>query len=293
MGGRLKSNFLSRLPAGRHCDGRNLYLHVRDTGRAAWEFRSRRHGKTIERGLGSFPDVSLVEAREKAASMRQNLAAGRQVKTGATTTFAEVARAYIIRQSPSWRSRKHTAQWSSTLETYAFPIIGSMPVCQINTGHILTILAPIWNTRNETASRIRGRIENILDSAKVLGLRPDGTNPAAWRGNLDKLLPPRNRTRTVRHHTALAFEQTKELYRRLTTPVPGEAARALRFLILTAARTGEIIGARWSEIDTATSVWTIPAERMKVGRLHRVPLSAEALEILGGKTTGYLFGHGD
>lgn len=244
------------------------------------------HGKARELGLGPYPAVSLPAAREKAFAMRQNLAAGRQVRTPATATFASVARAYIKTQSPAWHNAKHAAQWSATLEAYAFPVIGHLPVDRIETSHVLAILAPIWTSKNETASRVRGRIEAVLDAARVQGLRPDGTNPAAWRNHLDKILPGRSRTRIVKHHAALSFMATKALFARLAS-VEGEAARALRFTILTAARTGEVLGATWREIDR--DVWTIPAARMKAGRGHRVPLTGAALAILGERGAGFVF----
>ncbi|MGA7385576.1 MAG: integrase arm-type DNA-binding domain-containing protein [Methylocella sp.] len=285
--GQLKSNSaLSRLPAGKHGDGGGLYLRVKPSGRCTW-FRFMRHGKARELGLGAYPEVNLAEAREKAATMRRNLAAGRQVGTAATMTFAGVARAYITAQSPAWHNAKHAAQWTSTLEHYAFPRFGHLPVAEVTTGHVLAVLQPIWAKKNETASRVRGRNESILDAAKVRGLR-SGDNPAAWKGHLAHLLPPRSRTRTVKHHAALGFMETKELYLRLAL-ADGEAARALRFLILTAARTGEVIGATWAEIDMPTSTWTIPANRMKAGRVHRVPLCAEAVAVLGPQSTGHLF----
>lgn len=272
------------LGPGRHADGDGLYLHVRESGRT-WTFRYQKHGRRHELGLGSWPAVSLYDAREKAAAMRRNLALGRQVRTSTVNTFADVALGFIARQRPAWHSAKHAAQWESTLEQYAYPSIGQMPVQEITTSHVLAILAPIWATKNETASRVRGRIEAVLDAARVQGLRPDGTNPAQWRGHLDKLLPPRSRIRQVRHHRALSFEKTRALFARLAG-VPGEGARALRFVILTAARTNEVLGARRSEV--ADSIWTIPASRMKSGRVHRVPLTDKANDLIAGHSQ-YLF----
>ncbi|MCI0540178.1 MAG: tyrosine-type recombinase/integrase [Verrucomicrobiales bacterium] len=276
--GRLKANSLSRLPPGKYGDGDNLWLVVKPTGRRAWSFRFMRHGKARELGLGSWPAVTLAHARVKAFDMRQNLALGRGAGAPAAATFAAVARDYVARQRPSWRNKKHANQWESTLEQYVFPVIAHLPVAEITTGHVLAILSPIWSTKPETASRVRGRIEAVMSAARAEGLAPDGgTNPAQWKGHLAHLLPPRSRVRIVKHHAALSFEATRALYRKLET-MEGSAARALRFLILTAARTSEVIGARRNEIDT-DGVWTIPAHRMKSGRAHRVPLVSAAMRL--------------
>ncbi|MCI0539663.1 MAG: tyrosine-type recombinase/integrase [Verrucomicrobiales bacterium] len=277
---KLRANTIPRLPPGKYGDGSNLWLTVKATGRRAWSFRFMKAGRARELGLGAWPVVTLAQARARAFDMRQNLALGRQVGASPANTFTSVARDFIARQKPAWRNKKHAAQWESTLAAYAFPVIGHLPVADISTNHVLAILSPIWSVKTETAVRVRGRIEAVLDAARVQGLRPDGTtNPAQWRGHLEHLLPKRSRIKQVRHHRALSFDETRELYRKLVE-IPGSASRALRVLILTAARTGEVIGAHWREVDFEAAVWTIPASRMKAGRPHRVPLAPEAMRIL-------------
>jgi integrase len=295
---RLSVRLIAKLPPGRHADGNGLYIHVRESG-LNFCFRWMRHGRRHEIGLGPYPFVSLDVAREKAFQLRRDLAMGKQVRAPGSATFIRVAQAFIKAQAPGWRNRKHLSQWSRTLEHYVFPHIGQMPVDRIETSHVLAILGPIWSTKSETAARVRGRIESILDAAKVRGLRT-GDNPARWNGHLDKILPRRSKTAPVRHHAALDFIQTKALFQRLaaTNGVRGrEAARALRFLILTAARTGEVLGATWQEIDPSTgsgqAIWTISASRMKAGKPHRVPLTDAALAIIGFTGSGYLFGNGN
>jgi integrase len=195
-------------------------------------------------------------------------------------TFDQCADAYITAHDPSWSNPKHRQQWRNTLRDHASPTIGDLAVSAIDTGLVLKVLEPLWASRPETASRLRGRIESVLDWAKVRGLR-DGENPARWKGHLDHLLPARARVRKVKHHPALPYGEIDALVTLLRAQ-EGTAARALEFLILTAARGGEVIGATWHEIDMDAAVWTIPAERMKGGREHRVPLSDRALAILEG-----------
>lgn len=206
-------------------------------------------------------------------------------------TFQQCAEAYIEGHRASWTNDKHAAQWGSTLKTYAYPAFGSLPVAKIDTGLVLKALEPIWTTKAETASRLRQRIEAILDWAKVRGYR-EGENPARWKGHLDHSLPARGKVAKVEHHAALAYAEIGAFMIELRKQA-GHSARALEFAILTAARSGEVMGATWTEIDLTQRVWTIPAERMKAGKEHRVPLSKSALEILGmlpqGKPVEFVF----
>jgi integrase len=194
-------------------------------------------------------------------------------------TFRRCAEAYIEANRAAWKNRVHAQQWPKTLEAFVFPLIGDLPVQAIDTGLVLRVLEPIWQTRTETASRVRGRIESVLNYAKVKELR-DGENPARWRGHLDNILPKRSRVRAVQHHAAVPYAEIGALMEELRQVDSRRQAQALEFTVLTAARTGEVIGARWDEINVAERVWTIPADRMKGGREHRVPLSDRALEII-------------
>lgn len=265
---------------GRHADGGGLYLSISPNGGRRWVFLFRWHGKPTEIGFGSARDVTLARARELAVQARANLADGinpkdaRRPTVGAT--FGESADRLIEAMRPSWRNGKHAAQWEMTLRDYAAPL-RRLPVDEISTNDVLSVLKPLWNEKPETASRLRGRIERVLDAAKAHGLR-SGENPALWRGHLDQLLPKRQRL-TRGHHAAMNYPDLPaflgDLQGREAT-----AAAALEFVILTAARSGEVLGARWDEIDLERSVWTIPAGRMKAGREHRVPLSKRALKIV-------------
>jgi integrase len=201
------------------------------------------------------------------------------VAAASAMTFAQCASSYITKHAAGWKNAKHAAQWTATLETYAFPMIGALPVAAIDTGLVLKVLEPIWNSKNETASRVRGRIESILDGATVRGFRT-GENPARWKGHLDQLLPARSRVAPVEHHAALPYRDLPAFMSEIERQTASTGATALRFVILTAARTGEVIGATWSEIDLNARLWTIPAARMKGKREHRVPLSGPALQIL-------------
>jgi integrase len=277
-------------PAVLH-DGGGLYLRVTPTGAKSWVFRFQLDGKRRDMGLGPFPDISLADARGKAAALRQQRHGGTdplearraeraqaRLETAKGRTFRQVAEEFIARNESGWRNAKHRDQWRNTLATYVYPTLGEIPVAAIDAGLVLQVLDPIWNTKPETASRVRGRIEAILDAAKVRGFR-DGPNPAQWRGNLALLLPARGKVRKVEHHAALPYDRIAEFMAVLRTR-QGMAARALEFAILTAARTGEILGARWGEINLGERLWTIPAARMKSGREHRVPLSEAALAVL-------------
>jgi integrase len=276
---------------GRYADGGGLYLQVGEKGGKSWMFRYSRNGKEHEMGLGSVITFSLAEARLRANRCRQLLADGidplaeRKEKRASALveatnarTFDECTASYIRAHRPGWKSPKHGEQWKNTLGTYASPVLGALPVQAINTSLIIKVLEPIWASKNETASRVRGRVERVLDWARARGYRT-GENPARWRGHLDKLLPPPRKVQKVAHHAALPYRQVGEFIRQLRSN-EGVAPRALEFAILTAARTSEVVGARWSEFDLDAGVWTVPAERMKANREHRVPLSTTAQSVL-------------
>jgi len=290
---------LRRKP-GRYLDGgdlgRGLYLQITEGG-ASWLLRYERTvgEKRIERwmGLGSLRDFSLKESRERARQQRQLLADGidpleqkkaaraeQAVAAAKTVTFAESTQRYFDSHEKQWRNAKHRAQFLSTLKTYAYPVIGALPVAEIDVGLVLKVLEPIWPTKTETASRVRGRIESVLDWATVRQYRK-GDNPARWKGHLSEVLPARGKVAEVEHHAALPYQQMPQFMTQLAKR-EGVAAQALAFLILTAARTGEVIGAQWSEIDLAAKLWTVPAGRMKAGKEHRVPLSDRAIKLLSG-----------
>ena len=268
---------------GRHADGQGLYLVVDPSGARRWLYLFRMGGKLKEMGLGGYPAVGLAKARERAQMAREVRAEGlnpiderRAARSFGSQTFGMVADQYVQDLSPQWKSDKHVYQWTATLTNDAADL-RSVPIDQVDTEAVLRVLRPIWSTKPETASRLRGRIERVLDAAKAKGLRT-GENPARWRGHLDHLLPKRQKL-TRGHHAALPFAQISSFMARLRTR-GGDAALALEFLILTAARTSEVRDARWEEIDLQTRVWTIPAERMKGGKPHRVPLTENVLAIL-------------
>jgi integrase len=287
--------------AGMYGDGLGLWLQVKEIPTSAgpsvaksWVFRYR--GRYL--GLGPTHTVNLAEARERARIARQALLDGKdpidtkkadrkaadearlaaKLDRARATTFKQRAQEYVEAQKASWRNPKHALQWEATLSAYAYPIIGDLPVSDVDTRLVQKVLAPIWQAKPETASRLRGRIEKILDSAKVLGLR-HGDNPARWKGHLDKLLAAKQKLRAVKHHPALPFEEVPAFMAELRER-EGLSARALEFTVLAAARTNEVIAAKWDEIDLKTAVWTVPSSRMKSGKEHRVPLSKRALEIL-------------
>jgi integrase len=287
---------VQRAKPGRYGDGGNLYLQVSPSGTKSWIFRYRLPGSvsstgkrlTREMGLGALDTFTLAEARERAREQRQLLAKGldpieqgRQARQEAmakqTVTFAQAVERYLKRPR-HWHNDKHGKQWASTLKAYAFPVIGHLDVRLIDQRHILQILEPVWHTKNETASRVRGRIEQILDWAKVHRLR-EGENPARFKGNLDHALPARGKVRTTRHHPAMPHAELPAFMSALVEQT-GPAALALRFTILTASRTGEVIGMRWGEVDLDARLWTIPGSRMKGKRDHQVPLSDQAVELL-------------
>lgn len=292
--GRLTALSVSRAKSkGIYADGGGLYLQVSAAGTKSWLFRYRMGGRKTPRdmGLGSLVDVSLADAREKARdartlidrgidpidakrAMRANLALAR----ASAVSFKEAARSYIDAHSKSWRNPKHKDQWPNTLEQYVYPSIGNLPVAAVDVNHIVKILEPIWPKKAETASRVRGRIESVLDWAKARGYRA-GENPARWRGHLENLLPKRSKVRRVQHHPALPYVEIGA-FMALLREQEGIVALAMQFLILTAARTSEVVGARWREIDIDKATWTVPADRIKAGKEHRVPLSPRAVAIL-------------
>jgi integrase len=268
---------------GRHADGGGLYLSISPNGGRRWVFLYRWHGKPTEIGLGSARDVTLARARELAAQARARIAEGSNPKDArrpsAGSTFGECADRVIEAMRPSWRNSKHAAQWEMTLTEYAAPL-RRLPVNTITTEDVLSVLKPLWNEKFETASRLRGRIERVLDAAKAQGLRT-GENPARWRGHLDQLLPKRQGL-TRGHHAAMNYAEVPTFIGHLQAR-QATAALALEFTVLTAARSGEVLRARWEEFDLDRAVWTIPANRMKAGREHRVPLSKRALKIVQAK----------
>lgn len=277
----------SKKEPGYYADGGGLWLQVSKAGTKSWIFRYTRQGKTHDMGLGSYLNVGLKMAREKAQEQREALGRGEDpmaqrwaAKAAAASklTFSQCAEKYITAHKDGWKNAKHAEQWTNTLETYAAPIIGNIDVALVDTPHILRILEPIWTTKNETASRVRGRIERILAWATTRKLRR-GDNPAAWKNHLDTLLPKPSAVQKKTHHEALPYRDAAAFLVELRQ-LPGVAPRALEFTILTAARTGETIGATWGEIDLDSKVWTVPAGRMKANREHRIPLSSRAVAIL-------------
>lgn len=301
---KLKALALGKLPAGKHADGGGLYLHVSKGGARSWLFRSRRAGRAQEMGLGSLNAVSLERARQKAAEHRAGMAEGgnplaekrqaalaARIEAAKLVTFGAAAEAYIRSHRAGWGSPKSEISWRHTLDAFALPVLGKLPVGTIDTGLVTQVIEPIWQSTPETANRLRGRLEMILDYAKVRGWR-DGDNPARWRGHLDHLLPERQKVAKTVHHPALDYADLPAFMGELRSR-DGMAARALEFLILTATRTGETTGVTWQEIDLEARQWTIPAERMKAGREHRVPLSEAAMAILAalpGERAGKVFG---
>lgn len=279
---------------GLHPDGGNLYLNVSPSGTKSWRIIYSRAGKRVELGIGTPDTVSLAEARDKAAEARKLLQEGsdpkahwRKKRSGSDSNFGSLAIEHVESHEPSWKNAKHRQQWRNTLKTYAAPIWDT-PVDQVSVDDVLAILRPIWFSKPETASRVRGRIETVLNAAKVRGLR-SGENPAAWRGNLALLLP-NNKKGPKRHHAAMPFTEVVAFLARLRS-LPGLSARALELTILTAARTSEVLQATWTEFDLEAKTWSIPAERMKAGRVHRVPLSEAVLALLEGldRSSNFLF----
>jgi integrase len=274
---------------GMYADGGGLYLQVTKGG-ASWVFRYMLNRRAREMGLGALHTITLAEARELAREARKlrykridpieaRRAAHAQTRLDAAKamTFQQCADRYIKDHRAGWRNGKHVEQWESSLRRFTFPVIGALPVAAIDTALVRKVLDPIWTTKPETASRVRGRIENILDWAKASGYRAGAENPARWKGHLDHLLAERTKVRMVEHYAAMPYNDLPGFLVELRQK-KGIDARALEFTILTAARVSEAVGARWSEISG--DVWTIPADRMKGGKLHRVPLSRRAMELL-------------
>jgi integrase len=291
-------------------DGGGLYLVIDKRGpSASWVFRYMIDRRARTLGIGPFPTIGLADARDEADKARRSLklrqdpldarvaqkaakeagrAAAREAAAKAMT-FKRAAESYIKSHRDGWRNAKHADQWTSTLETYAYPIIGDLPVSAIDVGLVMRVLeqdvpaggkapARLWIAKPETASRLRGRLEAVLGWATARGLR-DGDNPAVWKGRLQHQLPARGKVKRVEHHAALPYAEMAKFMVELQQQ-EGTSARALEFAILTAARTGEVLGAQWGEMDEGGKVWVIPAARMKGGREHRVPLSERALEII-------------
>ncbi len=273
------------LKQGRLSDGGGLYLNVSPTGSKSWLFMWVRDGKRREMGLGGYPAVPLQKARLLADACRKSVADGRdplaEKDKPAEPSFAECVDLFLASMDGSWRNPKHRAQWRMTLTTYCQPL-QEAKVRDIGTDEVLSVLSPIWQDKPETASRLRGRIERVLDFAKVRGWR-EGENPALWRGHLANVLPPRRKL-TRGHHAAMPYADVPAFFERLQGS-EAMAARALQVLLDTAARSGEVLNARWDEIDLSEEVWSVPAERMKAGRSHRVPLSPQVLAILTGLGT--------
>lgn len=281
MANKLTARKVETAKPGKYSDGGNLYLIVSETGARKWVLRFTWRGRAKEMGLGSAISVPLSDAREKAASARRKIAQKlnpieERKRDGGIPTFGEMADDVRETLSAGFRNEKHKAQWKSTLETYAAPL-RVKPVDTIGTDDVLAVLKPIWTTKAETASRVRGRIEKVLDAAKAKGFR-EGENPARWRGHLDHLLPRPSKLARG-HHAAMPYDDVAAFIAKLRKR-EATAAMALELCILTAARSGEILGMKWSEVDLVRKIWIVPAERMKAGREHRVPLSPRAVAIL-------------
>jgi integrase len=276
---------------GDYLDGRGLYLQVRNETSKSWLLKFSMQKRAREMGLGSAFDFDLADARDMRDKYRKLIKFGvdpiehrkaeeaaRAADQAKTVTFKQAATRYIKANRSGWKNIKHAAQWEATLETYAYPVIGALPVQAIDTALVMAVLDPIWSTKPETASRVRGRIESVIGAAKARG-EFKGENPATWKGHLDKLLPKTSKVRPVENHAALPYADLPAFMMQLRAR-EGIAAAALEFLILTAARTGEVLGATWDELDLRKSVWTIPGERMKNGKEHQVPLSPAAVAVL-------------
>jgi len=316
---RLSQKYITTAGDGLHADGGNLYFHRKGNG-ASWVFRyfSRLHHKTFDLGIGKYPEVDLAKARRRALEYRTKIADGVDVAhehmkarrealmvtaapivTPIGYTFERAAREYIASQDPGW-TRGSSEQWTASLNTYVFPVIGRMAVDKIDTDHVLRVLKPIWATKHETASRIRGRIERILSWAKAKNLRNGGENPARWKNHLEHLLAAPNGVKKVEHHPAVAVKDIPKFMAKIRA-CPRVSARALEMLCLTATRTDEIRSATFGEIDVEAKVWIIPAARTKTGKRaknpepHIVPLSDRAVEIVEQQratakdATGYIF----
>lgn len=284
-------NLAKEKKPGLYCDGGGLNLQITPSGSKSWLFRYMRNGKADNMGLGPIHTVNLTEARQKACECRKLLQEGKDPKaernaaitasklaSARVMNFRQCAEAYIKVHRHGWKSEKHASQWENTLRDYAYPIMGEVPVNAIDTDLVLKCLSSIWTEKTETATRVRGRIESILDWATASKYR-EGENPARWRGHLKNLLAAPSKVAPVIHHPALPYDEIADFMKTLRA-IDGTSPLALEFAILTAARTNEVISATWTEIDIDKAIWTIPANRMKAGREHRVHLSKRALEIL-------------
>jgi integrase len=269
---------------GDHADGNGLYMRVKPSGMKTWLFRYQVNGHRHAMGLGSTRLKSLAQAREKSYELALKISDGidpiqeRKVLERKTSiTFMDAAARYIKVMRPSWKNVKHAQQWQNTLDKYCTPI-ADLPVDKIDSYLVMQCLEPIWAVIPETASRIRGRMEKILDWSRVNGYR-EGENPARWSGHLDQSLPRKTKIRTVKGHASMPYTELPQFWPVLNL-LQGLGARALEFTILTACRTSEVLNAKWQEIDEPSQIWTIPAERMKAGKEHRVPLSNATLSLL-------------
>jgi integrase len=284
---------------GGTADGYGLYLRITTTGNASWQYRYQLQGNRRTMGLGACTSVTLADARSKAAEAMALVKSGKdplnereaqalQVAKK-TTTFKDVADEYIASHRHGWKNIKHAQQWENTLAHYVHPLLGAKQVDTITTNDVLAVLKPIWQTKAETAARIRSRIELVIDAARAHSLS-EAPNPARWKGHLDKLLPKRNKA-SKGHHAALDYQQMPDFYQRLTEERDSLSATALAITILTACRTSEVLFAQWEEIDLTGKIWVIPAKRMKAGNEHRIPLSDKVLSLLERLPTreGYLF----
>jgi integrase len=299
--GKLKALKVTQEKApGYYGDGGGLYLLIGPNGAKSWVFRYRvpdpdkpKGSKLREMGLGPLHTIGLADAREKARECRRLRLEGQDpieirrakrledtLDAAKAMTFKACAERYIAAHEAGWRSSVHAKQWPSTLQTYIYPVFGSLPAQAVDVGLVMKAIEPIWSTKPETAGRVRGRVEAVLDWATARGYR-QGENPARWKGHLENLLPKKSKVRRVEHHAALPYAELAEFMVELRQH-DGIAARALEFAILTAARTGEVLGARWAEIDFKARLWTIPGSRMKAGKEHRVPLSDAAVGVLEG-----------
>ena len=296
---KLTAASLKKIAPGHYADGSGLYLQITvgadGSPRRSWLCRCAVNGKRRELGLGSAEQVSLADARKRCAEFRDKAKAGvdpveqmrleREARAAAAAaeraramTFDQCAKAYVAAHAPSWKNDKHRAQWIATLAQYASPVIGALPVAEIDRAMVMKIIEPLWTARTETGSRLRGRIEKVLDWAAVRGYR-HSDNPARWRGQLEVLLPARRKVAPVKHHPAMPYADVPAFMADLRTK-PGAASDCLQFAILAAARSGEARGAVWREIDLDAAVWTIPGARMKAKRAHRVALSDAAVALL-------------
>jgi len=280
---RLNDKKVRTAPPGRYYDGNGLILRVRDSGSRDWALRITKDGKTSDYGLGGFPMVTLAEARDKAFLLRKEIKNGktpeRKIKT-ILQSFEELAEDYIKAHSPSWKNNKSRDQWHSSLSAYAYPKIGKKLAKDITTADVLSVLRPIWESKNETANRVRGRIEKVLDAATAQGLRT-GDNPARWQGHLITLLPKPSLIAPVEHFAAMDYRELPEFWKKLSA-MDGVGASALRWTILNAVRSGESRGATHDEL--VDNLWIIPSSRMKAGKEHRVPLTKAALATIPSNT---------